>query len=79
MMSDENNSRRIYLGTYEGGTTALVIPAPVLTRANEALDAERAKREAEAERKKLRIAQDVQSNRKLRRVLHALLGRGRRR
>jgi hypothetical protein len=57
-VSDNGNPSRVYLGTYEGGTTHLIIPRDVLASAEQKLAVERARREAaiaDAERVKARL------------------------
>lgn len=53
-MTDEMPRRMTYVGSYEGGTHHVIVPASVLRQADEALAAERKKSEREAERLRLR-------------------------
>jgi hypothetical protein len=69
---------RVYLGTFEGGVTHLIIPAPALARANEVLDRERAKREKLANEAKTAALRLARNRGKLRKALRAVF-RGHRR
>jgi hypothetical protein len=77
-MNDE--PKRIHIGTFsEGLPNVLYIPTGALKPATDILDRERAKREAEATKAKLRIMQDARNHGKLKRALTALgFRRGRR-
>jgi hypothetical protein len=75
---NDDNPRRVYIGSYEGGTAHIIIPAPALARANEVLDAERARREAEAAKAKLQILQSARNRGRLRKLMRAVF-RGHRR
>lgn len=74
-MSD--GRKQIFLGSYEGGTTAVIIPSRALDRANEAFDAERKRHEMEASRAKLAVTQAAKARSKLRRAITACFKRGR--
>jgi hypothetical protein len=65
--------RRILLGTY-ASVDQLVIPAPILERADAALAVERKQREREAERARLTTMQQARARSKLRRALAGCLG-----
>jgi hypothetical protein len=71
-------AERIFLGTVESADR-IIIPAPVLSRANAALDEARRKREHEAEIAKLATLQAARSQGRLRKALTALGFRRRRR
>lgn len=78
-MSDEPERRKIFLGSFDGGVTALVVPPQIIARANAALDAEKEKREMLASAAKTKSLQDARSRGKLKRALTALgFRRGRR-
>jgi hypothetical protein len=70
-MSDE--PKLVYLGTVEAAN-AIIIPRRAIAKANEAFDAERARREREAERAKLRVRQQATARSRLRRALRACFG-----
>lgn len=76
-MSDEE-PRRIFLGSFEAGLHHLIIPAPVIAKANATFDAERARREREAAQLKAQALRDARARAKLARALRAILRRGRR-
>jgi hypothetical protein len=65
---------RVYLGSFEGGLNHLVVPAPVLKRANDALDqqAEDARRQAEAASIALSRARATRAAGAMRRLRKAL-------
>jgi hypothetical protein len=69
--------RRIFLGSYEAGTTHVIIPSQAVNRANEAFDRERKRREMEAAKAKLRVLQDARSAGRLKRALASVFRRGR--
>jgi hypothetical protein len=79
MSEGDEHPTRVLVGVYEGGLHHLTIPAPVVARANEALDEARRKREHEAEMQRLRVKQAARNQSRLKRALHAVLGRGKRR
>jgi hypothetical protein len=72
-MTDE--PRRIVLGTVESGANIIIVPRQALSRANQAFDAERKRRELEVERAKLRVVQQVSARSKLKRAMHAVFRR----
>jgi hypothetical protein len=74
---NDDEPRRIYIGNYEGGTTHLIIPAPVLARADAALAAERKRREHEADMARLRVLQAARNQGRLKKALRAVFGRAR--
>ena len=76
-MSENEPPRRIFLGSFEGGTDIVVIPPGVLDAANVKLDAARAAREREAERTRLAVMQAARSQGRLKRALRAVFRRGR--
>jgi hypothetical protein len=67
--------RLIPLGTFEGGTTHVVIPRRAIDRANEVFDAERRQREANEAKAKLRIAQAARGKSRLKKALRLVFGR----
>lgn len=75
---DQGNPRRlVYLGTYDGSTTALVIPAPIIERATKQLDQERARREKLANEARTAALRSARNQSRLKRALRAVFGRGR--
>jgi hypothetical protein len=70
-------SEKIFIGSFESGVHHLTIPAPVIRKAEAALDADRQKRETEAQRAKLATLQAAKARGKLRRVMRMFLRRGR--
>jgi hypothetical protein len=74
-MSGDGESRRIFLGCYEGGTTHVVVPREILQSADQKLAADRAAREAAAEKAKLQVLQSARNQGRLRRALHAVFRR----
>jgi hypothetical protein len=68
-------SEKIFIGSFESGVTHLVIPAPVLARANDQFDRERRARETAANRAKLATLQAAKARGKLRRVMRMVLRR----
>lgn len=75
-MSDDQ-PRRIFLGSFEAGLHHLIIPAPVIARANATFDAERARREKEAAQLKAQALQAAKSRSRLKRALTACFKFGR--
>lgn len=74
-MNDE--PKRIFLGSFEAGLHHLIIPAPVIARANATFDAERLRREKEAAQLKAQALRNARNRGKFRRALTALgFGRG---
>jgi hypothetical protein len=66
----------VYLGTFSDGMpTHAIIPREVWESAAQKLDAERARREAEAEKARLGVMQAARSQGRLKRALRAVLGR----
>jgi hypothetical protein len=70
--------RRVYIGSFEGGTDIVFIPQPVLERAGAQLDAEHKKREREVAMAKLRVMQNASARGKLRKLMRMVF-RGHRR
>jgi len=76
-MSDDEK-RLIYLGSFSDGLpTHVILPAAPIRRVEAALDAERQKREREAERARLAVLQAAKSRGRLRRALRACFQRRR--
>ena len=76
---DQGNPRNlVYLGSFEGGTTALVLPQELMARAAAQLDVEKARRERDEALARLAVMQAARAQGKLRKALHALGFRGRR-
>jgi hypothetical protein len=67
--------KRVFLGSYEGGTTNVVIPAAALARANAEFDAERAAKARAEQKAALAIMQAARSQGRLKRALRAVFGR----
>jgi hypothetical protein len=74
-MTDEGAPNRIFLGTYEGGTTHVIVPREILQSADQKLAADRAAREAAAEKARLATMQAARSQGRLKRALRAVFGR----
>jgi hypothetical protein len=74
----EDNPRRVFLGSFEGGVDTVVIPNQVLERANDQLDRERQRREAGACKAKLAVLQSARARGRLRKLMRAVF-RGHRR
>jgi hypothetical protein len=82
-MTDETARPRIYLGSYVGGTSAVIVPASVLRQADDAFAAERRKREAlaseaaqRADSLRLKNTRRARMARRLKRGLRQLLRGG---
>jgi hypothetical protein len=73
----DTEPKRVFLGSYEGGATAVIVPAAALERANEVFDRERRKREAIEAKAKLQVMQAARGTSRLRKALKLMFGRGR--
>ena len=69
-MSD-TEPRRVFIGSFDSSVTHLTIPAPLLARANDRLDAEREKRLAAASKAKVEAMRAAKARGRLRRALKA--------
>jgi hypothetical protein len=77
-MADDGNPKLIYLGTVEGGANVIVVPRAALASVEQKLDAEHARREAEAAKAKLAVLQSARARGRLRKLMRAVF-RGHRR
>ena len=73
-MTDETEARRIYIGTFDSAVTHLTIPAPLLVRANDRLDAERAQRLAVANKARMEAMRAAKARGRLQGALTACFG-----
>jgi hypothetical protein len=74
MTNEDNPTNRVLVGVFgEGMPTHLFIPRDGLKPAERILDAEREKREREAERTRLAVLQAAKSRGKLRRALRCFM------
>jgi hypothetical protein len=74
-MSETTAPKRIVLGSFEAGATAIIIPSRALDRASKAFDAERQQREALARKAKMEVMQAARARGRLKRALELVFRR----